>query len=145
MRTFSRYGLIGWMATLLLTAVGSPAEASSPLGDDRNNGVGLYLWATGIDGEFTVMGNTVPVDVSFDELFDQVEIAGSIHYERTVQSWGVLADVTYIDMGAEFTEPDGRHGWRSYPRADGEEVVVLRSARCRGGWIGFLVEFLPAV
>jgi hypothetical protein len=89
----------------MLTLAGAPLEAQAPLGEDRKNGLGLYLWATGIDGTFTVMGNQVPVDVSFDELFDQVELAGSIHYERAARPWGLLADVTYIDMGADFTEP----------------------------------------
>ena len=98
----------GWTVIAFLLLVGSSAMAEAPLGDDRKNGLGLYLWATGIDGTFTVMGAEVPVDVSFDELFDQVNMAGSIHYERAARPWGLFADATYIDMGAEFTEPNSQ-------------------------------------
>jgi hypothetical protein len=105
MRVLPSVVVFGLFAGALLTAMSSPARAEGPLGEDRKNGLGLYLWATGIDGKFTVMGEEVPVDVSFGELFDQVEIAGSLHYERVARSWGAFADLTYIDMGADFTEP----------------------------------------
>ena len=88
MRVLSSMVLFGLFTGALLAATSSPARAEGPLGEDRKNGLGLYLWATGIDGQFTVMGDEVPVDVSFGELFDQVEIAGSLHYERAARPWG---------------------------------------------------------
>ena len=65
------------VSVMVMVMSALPSIAVEPLGDDRKNGLGLYLWATGIDGKITVKGTEVPVDVGFDELFDSVEIAGS--------------------------------------------------------------------
>lgn len=89
----------------VVIALGSSAMAQNPDGEDKRNRLALYLWATGINGDITIQGTQVPVDVSFGELFDDVEIAGSIHYERSAGRWVALVDGTYIDMEADFTDP----------------------------------------
>ncbi|TDR53041.1 hypothetical protein DFP85_110107 [Halomonas ventosae] len=37
-----------------------------------------YLWAAGIDGDATVQGNDVEIDVGFDDLLDNTDLAGSV-------------------------------------------------------------------
>jgi hypothetical protein len=114
------------LSLLAVVLVAAPAYGQEPKGDDNKNGLGLYLWATGIDGTMTVMGQSVPVDVSFDELFDQVDIAGSVHYERLASPWGLLADVTYIDMGSDFTEPSSNQ-----PGTQSMEFILSEVAAVR--------------
>ncbi|WFM72429.1 hypothetical protein [Halomonas sp. CKK8] len=37
-----------------------------------------YLWAAGIDGDATIQGNDVEIDVGFDDLLDNTDLAGSV-------------------------------------------------------------------
>lgn len=122
---------------LALLAAAAPAYGQTLLGDDRKNGLALYLWATGIDGTMTAMGSEVPVDVSFDDLFDQVDIAGSIHYERLASRWGLLADVTYVELGADFTDPNSGQPGTQAMEFLLSEVAAVRRWSSAGGELYF--------
>lgn len=57
----------------------------------------MYLWAVSIDGDQTVKGHTVDLDVPFSEIFDDLNGALTFHFEGMhKQRWGFLTDLNYI-------------------------------------------------
>lgn len=76
----------------------------------------FYLWAVNLEGDLTTGANrlplpvpvTVPVDVPFDDVFDALETAFIVHFEGIHRSnWGFLVDANYLDLGGDFTNPQG--------------------------------------
>ena len=62
----------------------------------------MYLWAVSIDGDQTVKGITVDMDVPFSEIFDNLNGALTFHFEAVrKQSWGFFADLNYIVLNPE--------------------------------------------
>ena len=72
----------------------------------------MYLWAVSIDGDQTVHGVDVDLDVPFSDIFDNLNGALTVHFEGLYQQrWGFFTDLNYIvlemDDGAtdiDFTE-----------------------------------------
>lgn len=76
----------------------------------------FYLWAINLEGDLTTGANrlplpvpvTVPVSVPFEDVFDGLESVFIVHFEGMHRSnWGFLVDVNYLDLGADFTSPQG--------------------------------------
>ncbi len=66
----------------------------------------LYLWAVNIDGEMTVKGQTQSLEFDFDEIFDKLEAAFTLHFEGLYKKkWGFLFDFSYINISDSFTTP----------------------------------------
>jgi hypothetical protein len=62
----------------------------------------LYLWAASIDGDQTVKGKDVDLDVSFSDIFDNLDGALTFHFEGIHrQRWGFLTDLNYIVLGMD--------------------------------------------
>ena len=64
---------------LAVTALGFAAQPAEAQGWDYD--LGVYLWALGMDGTMTVRGQEAPVDVSFSDIVDNLEMAFSTHFE----------------------------------------------------------------
>ena len=59
----------------------------------------FYLWAMDMDGDAVIGGNTASVDVSFDEIADNLEKAFIVHFEGMHQSnFGFLVDINYVSL-----------------------------------------------
>ena len=59
----------------------------------------FYLWAVNLEGDATVRGVTSPVDLPFDQIFDNLEGALIIHFEALHENtWGFIADFNYLDI-----------------------------------------------
>ena len=94
-----------------LVLAGAPSlQAEPPGGSERKNQIGLYIWAPGLDGAMTVRDETVPIDVSFDELFQDVKLGGTLNYVRVAQPWGALVNVIFVETQSEFTVPETDQG-----------------------------------
>lgn len=65
----------------------------------------LYLWALSLDGEMAVKGQYTPVDIGFGDILDQVDFAGTIHFEGRNTNWGFLLDATYVTLESETDLP----------------------------------------
>lgn len=69
-----------------------------------------YIWATDLDGEMVVKGNTVPVDIGFGDLIQQIEFSFMGVVEVRKDKWGFMADLFYAklsaDAGNEFAQFD---------------------------------------
>jgi len=70
--------------------------------------VALYVWAAGMKGHLGARGTEVPVDVGFDEIFDQLEGALMLHATARKGRWGGFFDFAWIGLGADATGPLGQ-------------------------------------
>lgn len=66
----------------------------------------FYIWGIAIDGDVTSGTNTVPVEVPFSDITDNLEAAFIIHFEGMHKSnWGFLIDVNYLDVSNDVNLP----------------------------------------
>ena len=86
----------------LMAAPPSVLSEDSYTGDDWQYAASLYLWAAGIKGE-TATGEEV--DISFDTLISNLNMAVMGNFEARRSEWSVLADVVYLNVG---DDGDGR-------------------------------------
>ena len=99
------------IASCIILALLSPlaiAEDASKIGTDTNSDTStskdwdftlapMYLWAVAIDGDQTVKGNKVDLDVSFSDILDNLNGALTFHFEGIhKQRWGFFSDLNYI-------------------------------------------------
>lgn len=69
----------------------------------------LYLWAVKMDGNMTVRGRTQSLKLDFDEIFDKLEAAYTVHFEGFYKrKWGFLFDLSYVNIGDSITTPGPR-------------------------------------
>ena len=101
------------VAALIVLAVGlicplAYAEESSTNSDWEFSLAPMYLWAVSIDGDMTVKGNDVEMDVPFNEIFDNLKGALTFHFEGVhKQRWGFFTDLNYIVLNPEESTPVG--------------------------------------
>ena len=110
------------IALLVLLALFSPvaiAEDASKINTDAKSDISaskdwefslapMYLWAVSIDGDQTVKGNKVDLDVSFSDIWDNLNGALTFHFEGVhKQRWGFLTDLNYIVLNPEESTPAG--------------------------------------
>jgi hypothetical protein len=110
------------IALLLALAIPALSVAQEPQDDRwRFEVTPVYIWGSGLDGEVTVKGVTVPVDLSFGDILDQTDFAYMGHIEVNNPRYLFFADVLYLDMGSsaelwssdlEFFLIDGAGGYR---------------------------------
>lgn len=67
--------------------------------------VALYGWAQSLDGDVTVRGFTAPVDLKFDDLVQDLDMAFMGLAELSHGRWGLLVDVNYADISDSLTLP----------------------------------------
>ena len=62
----------------------------------------LYLWAMGLDGTMQLGGGpSGEFEVDFNDAFDNLETAFTVHFEASKGRWGLLADVMYLNIKGE--------------------------------------------
>jgi opacity protein-like surface antigen len=66
-----------------------------------------YFWAADLDGDATLRGRTGSVDVGFSDILDNLDIGLMGRVEAWQGKWGVYFDGLYMDLGAEFSTPQG--------------------------------------
>ena len=65
--------------------------------------VALYGWAEGIDGDVGVLGRTAPVDISFSDIIEDLDMGFMGAFEVGRDRWSFIADFVYADIGAKDT------------------------------------------
>ena len=66
----------------------------------------FYLWGVTIDGDVTIGTQTVPVEIPFDDVVDNLDAAFILHFEAMHKSnWGFLFDIDYLDVSNDITMP----------------------------------------
>ena len=88
----------------------APSSSKEPAseGNWHFTWVPAYLWLSGVNGNVGVLGKTVPVDSSFSDVFDKLNIgymtAADVRWKRI----GLLTDFAYIDLSTnEVATPFG--------------------------------------
>jgi hypothetical protein len=77
----------------------------------------LYLWAVDMGGTMTVMGEETPFEIKFADAAENLEATFTVHFEAWKGDWGLLADVSWLDLGGEMPLP--------VPLPDTEPVVEI--------------------
>lgn len=81
-------------SVLVLTNTNAKAES-----DWEFNLAPFYLWAINISGDQTIGPISSPVNVEFNDIFDNLDGAFIVHFEAAYQrKWGFLVDVNYLDL-----------------------------------------------
>jgi hypothetical protein len=98
MRHFLRVrSLTPLLWTCAALAVPPPATArNADTGDDWQYAASIYLWGAGIKGETATGGE---VDISFDTLISNLNMALMGNFEARKSEWSLLADVVYLNVG----------------------------------------------
>jgi len=82
----------------------------------------MYLWAVSINGDQTVKGKDVDLDIPFSDIFDNLNGAVTFHFEGVhKQSWGFFTDLNYIKL-----EPDDGSTDIDYTQILGEVAAFYR-------------------
>jgi len=94
------------MAPVALFFVCSPAQATPD--DEWEIRVAPYFFFANPNYDATLDGRTVPVDLSFSDIWDDFDvIAGSLRIEGWKGDWGIIADGIITSLDGDF-DPDGR-------------------------------------
>jgi hypothetical protein len=68
----------------------------------------MYLWAVSINGDQTVKGIDVDLDIPFSDIFDNLNGALIFHFEGLYQQkWGFFTDLNIIDLNPSESTPIG--------------------------------------
>ncbi len=84
---------------LVIALVSTMADGEEPNSNDNWDFslAPMYLWAVSINGDQTVNGVEVDLDVPFSEIFDNLNGALTFHFEGLhKQQWGFITDLNYI-------------------------------------------------
>jgi hypothetical protein len=95
-------------STLLLTAIPATAGTTAPstgnteliatTESEWRVGTSMYGWFTSLDGDMTFRGITVPVDVPFDKIFDNLKFAFMGNVEVGKGKWSFMSDLFYAKL-----------------------------------------------
>lgn len=97
MRVFTMRALIGTvLAAMVVNPVAHAGDADE--GDSWKVQGAIYLWGAGIEGT-TTEGDKI--DVSFDDLVEDLEMGYMGTMEARKGRWGLLLDVIYLDVEGE--------------------------------------------
>ncbi len=89
------------IAAVLILTLTSPAVFAQGDADTWEYSLTPYLWAVGLDGDMLVKGTPIELDLDFDELFDDVEFAGQLHFAAKKGDWSFIVDTTIIRLETE--------------------------------------------
>lgn len=95
-------------SALLLTAVPALAGTTAPTLDEPQLsvttdsgwrvGTSMYVWTTRLDGDMTFQGTTVPVDVPFDKIFENLKFTFMGLVEVGKGRWSFMSDLFYAKL-----------------------------------------------
>jgi hypothetical protein len=107
-----------WQGRILLTLVivaflfspFAPTAAAEEKSDAQSGWefqVASYLWAIAMNGDATVKGQKADVDVSFSDIWDELNFALMLEYEARKGRWGLWGNTIYANLGKSNAEVSG--------------------------------------
>jgi hypothetical protein len=94
-------------AALALAAAAAPSWAQSrsrpteAMDGAWHFTIAPYMWASGISGTASVANlPEVPVDMSFSDIFSELDFGALGYFEARRDRFGIAADVVYVNLGA---------------------------------------------
>ena len=100
-----RLGKTWSVVSFLLLAAGASSVSAQSSDEWEFQLAPLYLWAVNMGGSMTVMGEETPFEVQFADAADNLEATFTVHFEAWKGNWGLLADVSWLDLGGEIPLP----------------------------------------
>jgi hypothetical protein len=81
----------------------------SAIAEDWSYEIEPYMMASSITGDAAVGRVTgVAVEVGFDDILDNLDMAGMLHFEAHHKSgWGISLDYGFMDLGADISTSNG--------------------------------------
>jgi len=94
-------------AILSLTVAASfgPSTVAAQESDSWEFRVTPYLWMLGMDGTTAMLGDDVPVDASFSDILDLLNIALSVNMELSKGKVFFVLDAMYAALETDFEAP----------------------------------------
>lgn len=91
---------------LLLASIASPLTLQAAEQDEsRNHAMALYLWGAGLDGNVGNKAGSLPVDVSFGDILDNLEGVFMVNYRGEFDNWSLTADYIYLNIAPTSDRP----------------------------------------
>jgi hypothetical protein len=87
----------------------APAMAAEEKAEEESGWefqAGPYMWFLSMDGSVTVKGQKSDADLSFSDIWDELNIAGMVEFEGRKDRWGFFGDIIYANLGKD-THADG--------------------------------------
>ena len=91
--------LLATLLSVLGINVSHAAGGNSTNGEWKFQLAPLFLWVQGIEGTSTVGPSTTPLDIKFEDAFDNLEATFTIHHEMKRDALSLFAEYQYVDMG----------------------------------------------
>jgi len=90
------------MVVFILPGAFAPSVAAEekPAESGWEFNVAPYMWAISMDGNLTVRGLEADVDVSFNDIWDELNFAFMLAYEARKGHWGLWGNTIYSNLGA---------------------------------------------
>ncbi len=103
------YLILNFVAVTVIAFICFSAYGQNEVGSSNKWNIEFtpYFWAAELKGDATLRGRTGPVEVSFSDLLDNLDIAFMGRAEAWKGRWGLFFDGLYMDLGAEFSTPQG--------------------------------------
>jgi len=97
------------VSLLALALMASFAPSVAEAADDWKFAVTPYVWGAGINGTTTVGRHKADVDVSFNDILDNLDFAGMLNLQARKGRFGLYTDVTYLGVSntTPVTGPSG--------------------------------------
>ena len=86
----------------LILAVFAPSVPAEEKADEESGWefqVAPYMWFLSAEGDVTVKGQKSDVDISFDEIWDELNIAGMVAYDARKGNLGFWGNTIYANLG----------------------------------------------
>jgi hypothetical protein len=61
--------------------------------------VAPYLWMVALNGDVTVKGQESDLDLSFNDIWDELNIAAMLTFDARKGKWGIFGDTIYANLG----------------------------------------------
>jgi len=81
-----------------IAAIALQGAATAALAADSGFTVTPYLWAVGIDGDIQAHGEDTNVSMDFQDVVENLDMAGSALFEANVGNWVSYAMVDYLSL-----------------------------------------------
>ena len=99
-------GVLRLLATAAVLTVGPHVAAQSGTGDWEFT-IAPYLVAASMDGATTAKGIEADVDVSFDTILENLDLAFMGHFDMQNERWLLSSDLIYMDLESDAEVANG--------------------------------------
>lgn len=86
------------LAGTTVPSLGEPQLVTTTTDSGWRVGASMYIWTTRLDGDMTIRGTTVPVDVPFDKIFDNLKFTFMGLVEIGKGRWSFMTDLFYAKL-----------------------------------------------